>query len=37
MRQRIATFPAPIWPSRIWIAVLAMTVLLVSCPAGGGY
>ena len=37
MRQRIATFPA-IWPSRIWIAVLAMTVLLVSCPGGsGGY
>ena len=37
MRQRIATFPA-IWPSRIWTAVLAMTVLLVSCPGGsGGY
>jgi hypothetical protein len=38
MRQRIAAFPASIWPSRIWIAVLAMTVLLVSCPGGnGGY
>ncbi len=32
-------FPASVWPSRIWIAVLVMTVLLVSCPggSGGGY
>lgn len=36
MRQRIATFPGSIWPSRIWIAMLAMTVLLVSCPGGNG-
>jgi hypothetical protein len=36
MRQRITAFPVTIWPSRIWIAVLAMTVLLVSCPSGGG-
>jgi hypothetical protein len=37
MRQRIAAVPA-IWPARIWIAVLTMTVLLVSCPGGnGGY
>jgi hypothetical protein len=36
MRQRIATLPASIWPSRIWIAVLMTTVLLVSCPGGNG-
>ena len=36
MRHRTTTFPATIWPTRIWIAVLAMTVLLVSCPGGGG-
>jgi hypothetical protein len=37
--MRKATFPATVWPSRIWIAVLMMTVLLVSCPggSGGGY
>jgi hypothetical protein len=39
MRQRIASFlEFPIWPSRIWIALLVMTVLLVSCPGGNsGY
>jgi hypothetical protein len=39
MRQRFASFfDSSIWPSRIWIAVLVMTVLLVSCPSGsGGY
>jgi hypothetical protein len=27
-----------IWPARIWIALLVMTALLVSCPGGsGGY
>jgi hypothetical protein len=28
-----------LWSSRIWIALLVMTVLLVSCPggSGGGY
>jgi hypothetical protein len=24
------------WPARIWLALLAMTVILVSCPGGGG-
>ena len=40
MRQRITSFPgSSIWPSRVWIALLVMTVLLVSCPggSGGGY
>ena len=40
MRQRVASFPGSwIWPSRVWIALLVMTVLLVSCPggSGGGY
>jgi hypothetical protein len=38
MRQRIASISS-IWPSRVWIALLVMTVLLVSCPggSGGGY
>jgi hypothetical protein len=37
--MRKAIFPATVWPSRIWIAVMVMTVLLVSCPggSGGGY
>jgi hypothetical protein len=25
-----------IWPSRIWLALLVMTLLLVSCPGGSG-
>jgi hypothetical protein len=40
MRQRTTSFPgSSIWPSRVWIALLVMTVLLVSCPggSGGGY
>jgi hypothetical protein len=38
MRHRIATYPVSISRSRIWISVLIMTVLLVSCPGGnGGY
>jgi hypothetical protein len=40
MRQRITSFPgSSFWHPRIWIALLVMTVLLVSCPggSGGGY
>jgi hypothetical protein len=40
MWQRITSVPrSSIWPSRVWIALLVMTVLLVSCPggSGGGY
>jgi hypothetical protein len=37
MHHRMSTLPAStISSSRIWIALLAMTVLLVSCPGGGG-
>ncbi|MGH2679625.1 MAG: hypothetical protein ACRDG8_03960 [Actinomycetota bacterium] len=40
MRRRMTTFlRSALWPSRIRIALLVMTVLLVSCPggSGGGY
>jgi hypothetical protein len=39
MDRPIESFPrSSIWPARIWIALLIMTVLLVSCPGGsGGY
>ena len=40
MCQRITSFSgSSIWPSRVWITLLVMTVLLVSCPggSGGGY
>ena len=40
MRQRITSIAgSSIWPLRVWIALLVMTVLLVSCPggSGGGY
>jgi hypothetical protein len=38
MRQPVSMPRSSIWPSRIWIALLVMTVLLVSCPGGsGGY
>ena len=37
MWQRIASFPgSSIWPSRVWVGLLVMTILLVSCPSGGG-
>jgi hypothetical protein len=37
--MRHANVPASsIWPTRIWIALLVTTALLVSCPGGsGGY
>jgi hypothetical protein len=32
MRERVLSFSA----SRIWLGLVLMTLLLVSCPGGGG-